>query len=64
MVTICRFRKLLLSGKNIIFYHDKFKCWFVYDKDEKEYTAFEALDTDSQIAFLAMLDNFLSDSSW
>ena len=49
---------------NIIYYNDTIKCWFVYDKDKEESTAFEALDTDSQIDFFAMLDNFLSANDW
>ena len=43
---------------DLIFYDDKIKCWFVYDGDKKEYVTFEALDTDSQIAFLEILDYF------
>ena len=49
---------------NCIFFNDKFKCWFVYDIDRKEYVAFEALDTDSQIAFFRMLDNLLFSPTW
>lgn len=47
-----------------IFFDDKFKCWFVYDKDKNDYVTFEALDTDTQIAFLRMLDNFLNYENW
>lgn len=46
---------------NLIFFNDKIKCWFVYDKDKKEYVTFEAMDTDSQIAFYSMLDELLHD---
>jgi len=49
---------------NIIFYNDEFKCWFVYDKDNKKYVTFEALDTDSQIAFWNMLDCFVDHEYW
>ena len=44
---------------DLIFFDDKIKCWFVYDGDKKEYVTFEALDTDSQIAFLGQLDRIL-----
>lgn len=44
---------------NMIFFNDKIKCWFVYDMDKKEKVAIQALDTDSQIAFLTMLHRVL-----
>ena len=47
-----------------IFFNDKFKCWFVYDEDKKEYVTFEALDTDTQIEIFRMLDDFLYDKNW
>ena len=47
-----------------IFFNDKFKCWFVYDEDKKEYVSFEALDTDTQIEIFSMLDVFLFDKDW
>lgn len=47
-----------------IFFNDKFKCWFVYDEDKKEYVTFEALDTDTQIEIFSMLDVFLFDKDW
>ena len=46
---------------NLIFYNDKIKCWFVYDKDKKERVTFEALDTDAQIAFLKKLSNLYNE---
>ena len=49
---------------NCIFFDDKFKCWFVYDKDKNDFVTFEALDTESQIAFLRMLGNFLNREYW
>lgn len=45
-------------------FHDKFRCWAVYDKDKKEHVAFDALDTDSQIELLEMLDDFLDVRYW
>lgn len=48
---------------DLIFFDDKIKCWFVYDGDKKEYVTFEALDTDSQIAFYKMLDRLLYNKS-
>ena len=47
-----------------IFFNDKFKCWFVYDEDKKEYVTFEALDTDTQIEIYRMLEEFLNDKDW
>lgn len=47
-----------------IFFNDKFKCWFVYDKDKNEYVTFEALDTDSQIALFNMLFDFVARDAW
>ena len=47
-----------------IFFNDKFKCWFVYDEDKKEYVTFEALDTDTQIEIYRMLENFLDHKNW
>lgn len=49
---------------NRIAFNDKFKCWFVYDKDKNEHVTFEALDTDSQIVFLEMLDHFVDYKCW
>ena len=49
---------------DLIFFNDKIKCWFVYDGDKKEYVTFEALDTDSQIDILKMLDNLLFSRTW
>ena len=49
---------------DLIFFDDNIKCWFVYDGDKKEYVTFEALDTDSQIAFYEMLDNLLFSKHW
>jgi len=49
---------------DLIFFDDNIKCWFVYDGDKKEYVTFEALDTDSQIAFYEMLDNLLFSEHW
>ena len=49
---------------NCIFFDDKFMCWFVYDKDKNDFVTFEALDTESQIAFLRMLGNFLNFENW
>ena len=49
---------------NRILFNDKFKCWFVFDKDKNEHVTFEALDTDSQIVFLEMLDHFVDYRRW
>ena len=49
---------------NGIFFNDKIKCWFVRDKDKKGPVTFEALDTDSQIACLEMLDHFIDWKNW
>lgn len=49
---------------DLIFFDDKIKCWFVYDGDKKEYVTFEALDTDSQMAFLKMMDNLMFSRTW
>ena len=43
----------------MIFFNDKIKYLFVYDMDKKEKVAIQALDTDSQIAFLTMLHHVL-----
>ena len=51
-------------SSNCIFFNDRFKCWFVYDEVKNEFVTFEALDTDTQIAFLEMLDNFVDDKYW
>lgn len=47
-----------------IFFNDKFKCWLVYDSVKKEYVAFEALDTDSQITLFRMLESFVDYNNW
>lgn len=44
-----------LWHSNLIIFNDKIKCWFAYDIEKKEKVAIQALDTDSQIAFLRKL---------
>lgn len=39
-------------------------CWFVADADKKKMVTFEALDTDTQIAVLKMLNRFLDYHNW
>ena len=40
---------------DVIFYNDKLNRWFVYDKEKEDYTEYNELDTDSQIALLELL---------
>ena len=49
---------------NRIIFNDELKCWFVRDIDKKEIVAFEALDTDSKLAFFDMLDHFVDMDNW
>ena len=42
---------------DMIFFHDEIKCWFVRNSEEKKSVAFDALDTDTQIAFLDLLES-------
>ena len=44
---------------NMIFYNDELNWWYVYNRDNKQYVEFDEMDTDSQIAMLEMLENYL-----
>ena len=48
---------------DVIFYNDEIGGWFVYDRENKEYTGFEELDTDAQIEMLEMLKRFIETPS-
>lgn len=48
---------------DVIFYNDEIGGWFVYDRENKEYTGFEELDTDAQIKMLEMLKRFIETPS-
>ena len=43
----------------MIFYNDELNWWYVYNRDNKQYVEFDEMDTDSQIAMLEMLENYL-----
>ena len=46
-----------------IFYDDKLKWWFVYDKEKRAYTEFNELDTDAQIQMLELLNKCIETPS-
>ncbi len=46
-----------------IYYDDKLKWWFVYNKDKHDCTEFNELDTDAQIKMLEMLKKCIETSS-
>lgn len=51
-------------SSNRVIFDDELKYWMVYDNDKKKSVAFEALNTDTQIAILQMLNTFMDDSNW
>lgn len=51
-------------SSNRVIFNDDLKCWGVYDNDKKKVVVFEALNTDTQIAILKMLDTFMDDRYW
>ena len=42
-----------------IYYDDNLNCWFVYNKEKENYTEFNSLDINSQIAILEQIYKFL-----
>lgn len=44
---------------NAIYFNNNSNCWYLYNKDKKEFAEFNSLDTDTQIATLEILKNQL-----